>query len=321
MLEQQDMSTFIQNPLTETEILFEYSDIIIEPFSKNIKRAVCEHQRLLVEFVFETIDFVGKIQKIKDENKLRNAVKKLFSTYFYNKRIEACDLSRQFLYEHFELDRKHVPRITVKGLRKSDKHIFDYYRSSGKPYDADCYSFHFEDNVAFKTVSEDKVAYHCDDIPLQAKLGHYYNSRLLQDRVARYNPIEMRINGQSLTYDDLISTCRDSEWEQCWINYPGSARHVSPLSCYKSTLVVPIALSHINMSLKEKLDISSDFNSAIFGYLCFDDVCTHYFNVPVDKYVGYIFSDILSHYLLIMNYVEYSVLSNQINRLGRKIWN
>lgn len=310
----------IVNPLVEFNI--EYAEQIsnlVPPTMDVIKNAICAHQKLLVEFIFETTDFVDKIRKTRQLGKLKEEMRKLFFVYFFDKRTEACDLSNRYLCEYFEKDREHAPRITLKGLRKSDKHVIDYYRSLGDPL-PDSYSFHLEDNTAFSRVSAEKVPYHCADIPTEAKAGYYRNRRLIPEKVARYAVTETTMDGRSFTINECISKYRDRTWEECWAGYPESGCHqVSPRSCYKSTLVIPVALSHINLSTKKKLKISADFNSALLAYLCFDDVCIDYFNIPADESVGYIFSDFLSSYLLMMNYIEYNVLSKQISRLNREV--
>lgn len=284
----------------------------------NLRKSICDHQKLVVDFVFETMVLVDEILKIRSDNrKLALQIKNLFYNHFYNKRIEVCELSKNYLITYFKMNRGHVPRITVKGLRKSDNHIIDYYRSSGQPFPADSYSFFFEENTAFKHVTDNKGPYCCNDIPSHAKIGAYLNNRLMLDKVKEYSPIKLKLNGRSINQNGLI-TKLDPEWQKCWKGYQPNAI-INPLSCYKSTLVIPIALSHLNSPSKKRLRISADYHSTIFGYLCFDDVCINYFIEKQDINIGYIFADLLSYYLVFINYIEHNLLCERITSLDKDL--
>lgn len=284
----------------------------VELLAEIIKDAICKQQKLLAEFVMHESPLVKDIEKIEDISELEDKIISFFD--FFQESLEAaCDVSVTYLNKYFELDGRHVPRITIKGLRRNDKRVIDYYRSDGDTY---YYAFRYQENTAFKDVNHRKKHYFSNNIPADAKSGLYENKRLIKSMVESYILPEIDLNIKYLSHDEY-NLVRDKNWERCWNSY-NKKEKPSIRSCYKSTLVVPIALSHINIATKKKLMIHNRYDSAIFGYLCFDDVCIEYFELPRDMYIGYIFSDILSLYIVAMNYFEYGTLKEKISRLDNE---
>lgn len=281
---------------------------------ENIKEVICYNQKIIAEFSIKTANYVNQILQVEDIEDLEKMI-----VNFYNMAQEditsSCKVSVNYLYKYFQLDGRHMPRITIKLLRQKDKHIIDYYRGDRNSYLG--YAFPAEQHTGFDEVNKGDKYYCCNNIPEKAKSNLYKNNRLIRRLVEKYAlPVSANPDCKYFSHDKLDSM-RDLEWEKCWHDY-GKKQKPPMRSCYKSTLVVPIILSEVNIDTKSRLMIDDKYVSAIFGYICFDDVCVDYFQLPRDQYIGYIFSDILSLYIVALNYFERGVLREKISQLDKE---
>lgn len=288
------------------------SNKIINEVSEIIQTSICDHQRFIIEFIIRLADLSYDLKGRRSLIKLERGLSDLF-IYFRQSSIDICTNSGNKLEQYFQLDGRHPPRFIVKGLRQSDKHIIDYYRHNCDALPA-TYSFEAKENTAFQRVNKDQKFYFSNNIPEEAKstvpTKKYINKRLIKDEVENYNLCLVDKNLKYNSHEKYASELRDTSWEKCWLGYDETLP--SYRSFYKSTLVIPISISHIDIQTKQSLSIDGNYDRAIFGYLCFDDVCAEYFNFPMDRSVGYVFSKILSLYNVAMKYFEKKILSKEI---------
>lgn len=216
---------------------------------------------------------------------------------------ELADISKEnfdYLLKYFNGRSELVPRICIKILNKKNQ-IVDVFRTV-RAYYVDPHDIH--ENTGFQQVVETGRFYICNNIPNKAKKGLYGNPRLDKQRVPNYN--EPKRLG-FFSKDDL-----DNLWCDCWFKKSdGVSNDIAPelrcMSCYKSTLILP-------MTLMNNRGFDAEFQSKFFGkipeksrgiwgFLCLDHPKVNYFNRNDDILVGYIFADIMSLYF-ISNFVH-----------------
>ena len=186
-----------------------------------------------------------------------------------------------------------LPRMCIKGTVKNpnsnlanEKLIVDILREDGT---RSKYQSRILLNSGFKAVHDTGKFYLENDIPEAVKLREYKNPRLIHHAAAAYRNPVLRGFFQK----------EDKAWINCW--QPSNDTPVSASSCYKSTLIVPMTL--VNNSLSEAffedtvVGIETQVDRSIYGFLCFDHPKEKFFN-EADVNVGYIFSDLLSIYLI-----------------------
>lgn len=164
----------------------------------------------------------------------------------------------------------------------------------------------FEDvdqNTGLKFISDTGGYYLQQDIPKAASVGDYNNPRLDISSVKLY--VEGRPGSTKRFFGKFgfgkRQRLEDEAWARCWTSTPGQSADspLDALSCYKSTLIVPMTLfrNHLKNDFIERFGIQ-DVERWIFGYLCFDHPDVHFFNKKRDVNVGYIFADVMSLFLL-----------------------
>lgn len=293
----------------------------VKIFLRSFKEFSFYHQRKLIEASLKMANAVDLILTEEDSNSLSKRVIK-----FHNKSqsgiLNLCQEIVNPLDDYFKLSSRIPPRITIKILKihENEECIVDFFRRDRSYLN---YIFKVSENTAFSSINSGEPYYYCNNIPAEAKSGNYKNSRLVKKLVEKYVPQPNSID-------------RDLEWEKCWLSYEnlmnknsGKNRlkrksiksHVAPSSCYKSTLVIPIVINELeDNDIKNTLGISAEYNQIIFGYVCFDNHKTDYFEYEYDLNVGFIFSSILSFYFF--NYYRYgNSIRHKVSSLTEKMPN
>lgn len=207
----------------------------------------------------------------------------------------------------------HKPRICLKSIHPkstdSETYIFDMERGregSGRKWS----EFPASLNTGFSQALETGNYYHCADIPTESNAGRYKNKRLSPRAVQGYM--------QDLS---AHSDSKGIMWEKCWDTDIGDSSP-DPSSCYKSTLIIPLTLSHSGIG-DRALNILGMGNlphaRTTVGFLCFDHQDENYFT-ECDIETGYIYADNLSLYFFTRkNYINSSLtFSKAINFLRKK---
>lgn len=194
------------------------------------------------------------------------------------KLLSAFNLTVKHLQNYYSLNNRR-PRICLKTYRRENNCVYDIFRDQGENQ----YPFSIEENSGFVSVNSDGNPFYCPDIPSYAKAGKYKNSRLIENLVREYEPPLLNEN----------DSCEDENWEKCWKPYKGE--RLPPSSCYKSTLIIPVAL--------RKSEVCGEFfhyfkENTLIGYLCFDHQRINYFKNSYDENMGFIAADILSLYMI-----------------------
>lgn len=315
MNEESDNDMELSEQVRELERKIAVLNKSTENLIKEFKDFICYHQKTITESSIKMAYAVDLILNTEDEKDLEKKVVK-----FYNKTQEGitnlCKKCIPPINSYFQLDNRHHPRVTIKLLSQNrqgaqDKSIIDYFRGDRNSYLG--YAFKADQNTGFDEINRGEKFYCSNNIPDDAKSNRYNNSRLIKKNLDKYSiPTSFEQRMKNIPHNQIK---RDLEWEKCWISYENLINNnrrnrakPSVRSCYKSTLIVPIILSEIDTDTKRNLCIDDEYDSAIFGYICFDDTCIEYFNIYQDLNIGYIFSDILSLYIVEFYYFEQRIL-------------
>ncbi|MBV6321625.1 hypothetical protein [Duganella violaceipulchra] len=219
-----------------------------------------------------------------------------------------CERTEQTAQQNFELLRQYfhdrnsvAPRmsIIVNWQREDDDDILTraVARDSSVDYGSEA---RVVENSGFKHVIHTGTYYLNNDIPSAILEGSYSNPRFDLEYVNNLR------NQYSTHAIDQHGGVRLSDWERIWKDGNSS---MDSRSCYKSTLIIPLALRHENLSQEFRTSLKERFadyvgeNSQtlapqlIFGFLCFDHPRVEYFNSEEDIEVAHIFGSLLSMYL------------------------
>lgn len=190
------------------------------------------------------------------------------------------------------------PRFCVK-LRERDG-IYTLARNGGE---VEKQEIRFEaarnGNSGFEFVAKEGKPFFENNLPVRAKAGVYKNPRLDVGKVARYSA-------------SLWDRCRsyfvagpidDVRWMECWTN--GGGQQLPPaLSCYKSTVIVPMTLLHHQVdhefihAFGTKSDkLPADSSKYNFGFLCADCHHTEFFEEH-DKVCLFVHADLFCLFLI-----------------------
>jgi hypothetical protein len=178
-----------------------------------------------------------------------------------------------------------------------------------------------DDNSGFRVVKKRGVPFICDNIPKRVATGEYENERI-DAALARVYWHNRRQEPDTVLEEGFQW---DEAWIKCWKvpeDEHGLAKEVDRVSCYKSTVIIPMTLwnNQLDSAFLRKMSIKAKANEevsrTIFGYLCFDHVKENYFNDDIDIDVGYIFADIISLYMIAR--LIYTELSDTF-RTARKL--
>jgi hypothetical protein len=150
--------------------------------------------------------------------------------------------------------------------------------------------------------------YLCNNIPRACRRRQYNNARIDMEEVQRYPSTAIHEFMHGKTYDE--------SWQACWerLKNPITGTYSRPdfETCYKSTLVIPIAFrvsdSWLSTEFCDQFSMNSQ-NYNCFGFLCLDHQNINFFNEEQDVDLGYIFADIIALYLIQrLNCTDYSSL-------------
>jgi hypothetical protein len=224
---------------------------------------------------------------------------------------EAFSITVKYLYEYYEHRSSQCkPRFAVKTI--FNERVFDLFRDRGQ---ITWPPFPVEKNTAFASILENGTYFLCNDIPTSTKQDSYHNMRLNRDCASHYKPsrrFKIFPHGP----------CRDPNWEKCW-DTEKKERPV-PETCYKSTLVIPIALINTSTTaeFRQAFNIGASTERSVFGFLCFDHVNTDFFNQGTDIDIGYVFADMLSLYIitrmiLMSHSITFKEVENILERAGK----
>lgn len=240
----------------------------------------------------KTIEIVGDDGSAEDIEKLRELTARL-EEFLNISLYSAVKENVNFLHAGLSEQRRRSivpPRVCVKlnGPMQNEKEtIVDFIRDkSSLPSEPTI----LDENSGFLHIRDTGQFFYCGDIPADAKAGIYRNPRLISDKVR-----DFKLKGKPNRAIDLA-------WAECW----RGGNH-SPMSSYKSTLIIPSTLLNNNNLRDEHLNknnLSDEFiesfslqeiDRVIFAYLCADHVSAEYFT-DSDVYLGYIIADLMSLY-------------------------
>lgn len=314
----------------------------IDLFTNVLRKAVCDFQGDFAQFSYMTSvrhrDLKDEIRKERpsgaEVNRLAGLLKKeTVRQSKFGVSLLFPPLRRLFLVGNKHRVSQRPPRLSVKvnlpsDEDSSDKRIGEMARDGEANYSKPCF---VHENTGFSEVEKGGTYYLCNDIPRAAKAGRYVNPRLISEKVERYkipgskwDRIRRNKLGRKLGLN--VGCKEDLEWVDCWqrVNICHKAAAPPVDSCYKSTLIVPMTLrGHVNRAddvFSGQFGLT-DADRAIFGYLCLDHPCVDYFFDVRDVNVCYMFSDLMSFYLMtLINYMgksnTYSAASRFANMAG-----
>ncbi len=274
-----------------------------------LKEAICFNQGKYIEFEY----LVGEKHKaLKNALSQTNpSIEEIASCheklvkYIYNQLSAISKRNFEYLLRYYSLgSRSRFPaRICIKLAR--DNYIVDAFRQK-RIYRVE--SHPIDRNTGFKYVFDNGTYYLRNNLPGEAIRGLYINPRLDDQRVRNYKPPRF--------HRDII----DFKWCDCWNKDPGPIPADWNLSCYKSTLIVPMTLinNELDNEFKDSFfNVKPYNNRTIWGFLCFDHPTVNYFKEDEDMSVGYIFADVLSLYFL-STHIHTSI-SNTFGKASSKL--
>lgn len=267
-----------------------------------VNEAVCYNQGKFAEFNFTALEKHKVIKKCLSQGKpdpatiknLLDGLHEYILTYIF----DVCDKNYEYLKRYFYGSGRSFkdPRLCIK-VCQGDNIVDIKFRDRGeyivKPHS-------IELNTGFSKAYKSGKAFLINDIPGLAKEGSYENPRLKKVEAAKYSskPLEC-------LYRKIKPGYKDIEWMKCWrTTNDGVERDGLPDSdsAYKSTYIFPMTLIGANISHEFRkrfgVDALKDESRAIYGFLCIDHEERNYFEEKLDWKIGYVFADLISHYLI-----------------------
>lgn len=278
------------------------------------------HQPSLVEYIFmanfKHQEIATELKAGANKKALRNKILDL-DEYLKSQFSAVAEKTFEYLKKYFTKEfcsqRSEIPlRISIKVI--TDDEIVSLERFPRCKYED--FESKASENSAFEHLAKGNEYYFCNSIPMAIDGGKYKNNRI--DLVKAKSYIQKITNGNiTIDHESL-----DIQWANCWkkVKYILSSKMEtpSPTSCYKSTIVVPIALNPDDLSsdiFKNKfnrvfyLSINDEMHNGkiILGYLCLDHPLESYFKEDTDVKLTDMFSKCLSLYMLPqLAYTQYS---------------
>ncbi len=283
-----------------------------------LRKAICAHQGSVIEHIYWGAELHKKLRLIcesdgPDSKAAISALKEIdydLPDIFKN----AWLLTVYHLRSYFSLTHKSriIPRMCIKSTRSIDgeKHITDLFREDGG---ASCVTYKISKNTGFQKVEDSGKYYRCNNIPAAAKGNDYINPRLNAAAAKMYNPSRVDRAKRFIKKQEI-----DKSWCNCWIDF--IAESGNEMSCYKSTLIVPLTLINNHQSgefINNTMIGASKDSRNIYGFLCFDHPALDYFTDD-DINIGYVFADLLSFYVITeLNFTTFSQTYEEVSRLHR----
>ncbi len=287
---------------------------------KLLGKFICVNQGELAQFIY----IAGEKHKNIKEEYLQ--VKNNFEsgkTHIHTKKLaELCAELKKELYDmiagrdkiydkcsneilnYFGGRSKYGVRICVKAQKDRNGNIFDYYRH-GWSYSSE-EPIPYSENTGCEEVLKKGRYYICSDIPGEIKNNlRYVNPRIDIIKVREYLKEHGEIKNHRI-------------WSNFWspLSYGKSEEKTSasPESCYMSTLIIPMTLTHnegLTDDFKEHFELlkhnDHEMHRTIWALLCFDHVEKNFFVEEIDIIAGYMFADIMAlYYINYLMYVNFS---------------
>jgi len=306
--------------------------------SELIRDVMCFNQGEIIQYFYTAGELHKEIKRSYRNKNSKKAKQKLDSLdNFFDTGI------RNVLLENFRMAAKtfalekgpdNLPRMCFKynyyEQQGGEQYIGTYnigqeaYRSSFK-----C---RVQENSASAFVEENGYYYIKNDLPSEAKAKNYENPRLDLGKVDVYTP--------PYNLKPFVPFAGrqppDTSWAKCWKPHPGKNKQIiqpPPVSCYKSTLVVPSTLKNNRLSnqfwekiaakgkgsdffrLRDGID-QSQVVRQIYGYFCLDSPEIGYFNEGFDVDFGYLFADIISiFYIICLTFTTLSDVYKKVQQM------
>jgi hypothetical protein len=290
----------------------------------NLHRLICENQSGASQYWFQANE---KHKAIKDlvreglecfsEEEIVGRMDSLES-YLYDTFYENFKESLGIFLELFESRCSREVRCSLKVTVDEKLETLFRYPESSLGYSEsspDYRAFKVIDNSAFESIVGGKRYYLTNNIPQDIESGVYVNPRISRDKVTAYLKEIQKDGGIGLPQDES-----DRLWLECW-DQDSPKRSISVESCYRSTLVVPMSIETRKMSESFSEHFNIEITSGnvpercIFGFVCFDHPDVGFFQEDSDVDLAYIFSDIMSLYLICqLSCTHHSSTYNEVSK-------
>jgi hypothetical protein len=282
-----------------------------------LERVMDFHQSSLMEYIFIADLKHREIEKgIKEKKGARTLEGRILELdnhleqEFTNVSKKTCEFLREYFSKDYCSKRSEIPlRVSIKVI--VNNRIVSLKRFPETKYE-DVKSL-VSENSAFDALKSGEKFYFCNSIPEEIS-KEYKNNRI---DILKAKEYKQRLNdGEIKPVLDNI----DEEWVKCWnkvtIKLTGAKAQPPHESCYKSTIALPIFFNTESLASNEfkaflHLDRMEHLNAKklILGYLCLDHPLENYFQQETDVGIGYIFSKILSLYMIFqLQYTQYSTV-------------
>jgi YHS domain-containing protein len=282
-----------------------------------LERVMDFHQSSLMEYLFVADLKHREIEKELKSKQGKGALGKRvleldnhLEQEFTNVSKKICEFLREYFSKDYCSKRSKIPlRVSIKVIANNE--IVSLRRFPENRFE-DVQSL-VSENSAFDALRSGEKFYFCNSIPKEI-LNGYKNNRIDVSKAKEY--VQRLINGEIKPIQDDI----DEEWVKCWnqvtIKLSGDKVEPPRESCYKSTIALPIFFNAESLTSNEfktffHLDRTEHLNAKklILGYLCLDHPLENYFQQETDVGIGYIFSKILSLYMIFqLQYTQYSTI-------------
>jgi len=266
-------------------------------YHKALKEFACFNQGRYIQFEYLLGLKHKELKKevyaeIPDKQKIVTRCDELLG--FIHRELEAVtNKNFTMIAEYFAMIKKSPtpPRVCIKVIQ--DNNSVDLYRADRKLKKGESPTkYPINDNTGFKHVADTGTQFIENNIPEAAKGGRYINPRLNQQHVITYKLPGMLAKNKEA----------DPEWCKCWIEAHDETRPAMwHRACYRSTMIIPMTLFNNDLSdefKKSFFEATPEDNRTIWGFLCFDHPAINYFDDDFDPYMGYIFADYISLYLI-----------------------
>lgn len=268
-----------------------------------LREFICFHQKQTIKYEYLIAERHKNLKYLYHQKHAQDELKKLYNEFIihsYGDLLKVLESNQKYIYNIFRaLDKQSFPRITIKTIHGDD--VLNIYRSTK----ATNFSItKIEKNTGFyEILYNNRLSYLENNLPDQFKALKYKNPRLNEEKRQVFN------NGS-------IS------WKECWMD-----DNDKDVEYYSSTLIIPMSIRSDESDKNDQLFYNHFFSEVeqsrdsrtIWGFLCFDDIDTNYFqNSKNDNFeeVGYIIADILSFYLMYFyNHISGSTTVKEIEKV------
>jgi hypothetical protein len=295
---------------------------------KLIKSYVCENQQKLSQYNFlvnekhkalkealnafteESASQVGSEQAEARKQILVSSLLDL-ENYLTSTFEQECVHTFDHAIKYFRARSEVLPRGSVKVIVDQKLAVLSRFPSD-LPY-PQASEVSVEENSAFVKIAAGDSFFLSNNIPECVESEEYFNEKLNIEKVIHYN----RERERTIATGDDHKEFLDDLWRQCWQDevHDGIASARDERACYRSSLVIPMALSvdALTKEFSSRFAIDSggikkeEVKSLVFGFLCFDHQQEDFFTDEDDVNFVYIMADILSLYLVQqLIYTQYS---------------